>query len=191
MKKYKVSIQGMTCVGCEVHVKTALKNIGAENIKTSYRQGETAFDIAESIEIENIEKAMEQTNYQIEKIEEIFSQPSPILKNEKEYDYDFLIIGSGSAAFSAAIKATEYGAKVGMVERETIGGTCVNIGCVPSKTLIRAGSINHLAKDNPFNGLNTMAGKVDLKALMTQKDELVDELRNQKYVDLIDEYGFA
>ena len=45
------------------------------------------------------------------------------LKNEKDYDYDFLIIGSGSAAFSAAIKATEYGARVGMVERDTIGGT--------------------------------------------------------------------
>jgi Pyruvate/2-oxoglutarate dehydrogenase complex, dihydrolipoamide dehydrogenase (E3) component, and related enzymes len=112
------------------------------------------------------------------------------LKNEKDYDYDFLIIGSGSAAFSAAIKATEYGARVGMVERDTIGGTCVNIGCVPSKTLIRAGSINQLVKENPFNGLKTTAGEVDLKALVKQKDELVDTLRQQKYIDLIDEYGF-
>ena len=190
MKKYKISIQGMTCTSCEEHVTRALKNIGAKDIKTSYREGKTEFDLADTVEIENIKKAIEQTHYQIEKIEEISSQPVLALKNEKDYDYDFLIIGSGSAAFSAAIKATEYGVRVGMVERDTIGGTCVNIGCVPSKTLIRAGSINQLVKENPFNGLKTTAGEVDLKALVKQKDELVDTLRQQKYIDLIDEYGF-
>ena len=106
-----------------------------------------------------------------------------------EGDYDLLIIGSGGSAFSAAIKAIEYGAKVAMIERGTVGGTCVNIGCVPSKTLLRAGEINHLAKVNPFTGLQTSAGEVELAPLIKQKDELVSELRNQKYVDLIDEYG--
>src|SRR5690625_2852581 len=77
-----------------------------------------------------------------------------------------------------------------MVERHTIGGTCVNVGCVPSKTLLRAGTINHLAKKNPFHGLNTMAGEVDLKSLVKQKDELVSGMRQEKYIDLIDEYGF-
>ncbi|GEK90262.1 mercuric reductase [Alkalibacterium putridalgicola] len=190
MKKYKVSIQGMTCASCENHVTMALENIGAKDIKTNYRQGETEFNLSESVEINSIEKAIEQSNYQIEKIEKIASQSNLILKNEKEYDYDFLIIGSGSAAFSAAIQATKYGAKVGMVERHTIGGTCVNVGCVPSKTLLRAGTINHLAKKNPFHGLNTMAGEVDLKLLVKQKDELVSGMRQEKYIDLIDEYGF-
>merc|ERR1712093_808303 len=76
------------------------------------------------------------------------------------------------------------------IERGTVGGTCVNIGCVPSKTLLRAGEINHLAKVNPFTGLQTSAGEVELAPLIKQKNELVSELRNQKYVDLIDEYGF-
>lgn len=107
-----------------------------------------------------------------------------------EGDYDLVIIGSGGAAFSAAIKAVEYGAKVAVVERGTIGGSCVNIGCVPSKTLLRAGEINHLAKSNPFNGLNTSAGSVELKQIIEQKDQLVNELRNAKYVNLIEEYGF-
>src|SRR5699024_4670787 len=49
---------------------------------------------------------------------------------------------------------------------------------------------NQLVKENPFNGLKTTAGEVDLKALVKQKDELVDTLRQQKYIDLIDEYGF-
>lgn len=105
-------------------------------------------------------------------------------------DYDLVIIGSGGAAFSAAIKAVEYGAKVAVVERGTIGGTCVNIGCVPSKTLLRAGEINHLAKSNPSSGLNTSAGQVNLKQIIEQKDKLVNELRNAKYVNLIEEYGF-
>ncbi|MFL0470296.1 FAD-dependent oxidoreductase, partial [Staphylococcus cohnii] len=48
---------------------------------------------------------------------------------------------------------------------------------------------NHLAKVNPFTGLQTSAGEVELAPLIKQKDELVSELRNQKYVDLIDEYG--
>src|SRR5690625_4073288 len=104
MKKYKVSIQGMTCTRCEEQVTTALKNISAKDIKTSYRERKTEFDLAYTVEIEKIEKAIEQTNYQIEKIEEISSQAVLTLKNEEDYDYDFLIIGSGSAAFSAAIK---------------------------------------------------------------------------------------
>ena len=103
---------------------------------------------------------------------------------------DYIIIGSGGAAFSSAIEAVKYGAKVAMIERGTIGGTCVNIGCVPSKTLLRAGEINHLAKNNPFVGLHTSAGEVDLAPLIKQKNELVDDLRNSKYVDLIDDYGF-
>src|SRR5699024_9190494 len=71
-----------------------------------------------------------------------------------------------------------------------VGGTCVNIGCVPSKTLLKAGEINHLAKNNPFIGLHTSASDVDLAPLIKQKNELVSDLRNRKYIDLIDEYGF-
>ncbi|GGI96473.1 hypothetical protein GCM10010885_02730 [Alicyclobacillus cellulosilyticus] len=104
---------------------------------------------------------------------------------------DLLIIGSGGAAFAAAIQAVSYGAKVAMVERGTIGGTCVNIGCVPSKTLLRAGEINHLAIRHPFQGLTTSAGPVELGQLVDQKRELVERLRQQKYVDLLDEYGIS
>src|SRR5699024_8853619 len=105
-------------------------------------------------------------------------------------DYDLLIIGSGGAAFSAAIKASENGAKVAMVERGTVGGTCVNIGCVPSKTMLRAGDINGLAQNHLFNGLQTGAGAVNLAKLIEQKDELVSQMRQEKYIDLIHEYGF-
>ena len=105
-------------------------------------------------------------------------------------EYDLAIVGSGSAAFAAAIRARDLGARVAMVERGTLGGTCVNTGCVPSKTLLRASEIYHQVKHHPFAGLETKAGKVDLHALVAQKDALVNALRRQKYEDLVDTYGW-
>lgn len=186
-KKISMKVSGMTCMGCEEHVAVALENIGAKNVEASFRHGEVLFELPDDTGIESAKKAIDEAKYQPGEIEEISSQENVVLGNEG--DYDLLIIGSGGSAFSAAIKAIEYGAKVAMIERGTVGGTCVNIGCVPSKTLLRAGEINHLAKVNPFTGLQTSAGEVELAPLIKQKDELVSELRNQKYVDLIDEYG--
>lgn len=188
MKKYRVKINGMTCTGCEQHIDFALTSIGAKNIETSFRRGESVFELPDGLDAEQVKLAITQAKYQPEHVEEI-SSPKNVVVDHKD-DYDLLIIGSGGAAFSAAIKSIEYGAKVGMIERGTVGGTCVNIGCVPSKTLLKAGEINHLAKVNQFTGLQTSAGEVDLASLVNQKDELVSELRNQKYIELIDEYGF-
>ena len=188
MNKYKVNIEGMTCTGCEKHVESALESIGAKNTEANFHRGEVVFELPNGIEVESAKRAINEANYQTGEIEELLQQENVVLGTKG--NYDLLIIGSGGAAFSAAIKAIEYGAKVGMIERGTIGGTCVNIGCVPSKTLLRAGEINHLAKINPFIGLQTSAGEVELAPLIKQKNELVSELRNQKYVDLIDEYGF-
>lgn len=188
MDPYRLPIQGMTCTGCEGHVEKALKGIGATNIQADYRRSEARFELPGGLEAERAITALEGTNYKPGKIEKL-SEHRRIVSDEKR-DYDFLIIGSGSAAFSAAIKAVESGAKVGMIERGTVGGTCVNTGCVPSKTLLRAGEINRMAQTNPFTGLQTAAGEVALAPLMEQKNELVRTLRNQKYINLIQEYGF-
>ncbi len=105
-------------------------------------------------------------------------------------DYDLAIIGSGAAAFAAAIRATNLGARVAIIERDIVGGTCVNVGCIPSKALLTAADAHHRAGQHPFAGLPTTAGPVDLTTLVAQKDELVAGLRQTKYVDLADEYGF-
>ena len=104
--------------------------------------------------------------------------------------YDLAIVGSGSAAFSAAIHATELGARVVMVERGTVGGTCVNVGCIPSKAELAAAAHRHRAAHNPFPGVETSADGIDLAALVGGKDELVRSLRQEKYLDLVDHYGF-
>ncbi len=104
--------------------------------------------------------------------------------------YDLAVIGAGSAGFSAAIAAAEEGAHVALVGGGTIGGTCVNVGCVPSKTLIRATETLHRAKTaSRFAGIEASARVVDWSALVAQKDELVAGLRQAKYVDLLPEYN--
>ncbi len=92
------------------------------------------------------------------------------------------IIGSGGAAFAAAIRAAEEGASVTMIERGTLGGTCVNVGCVPSKIMLRAAHIRHLREASPFDaGIGRAAAAVDRPALVRQQQDRVAELRHDKY----------
>lgn len=102
----------------------------------------------------------------------------------KDGDYDLVTIGGGSAAFAAAIKAAELGAKVAIIEKGTIGGTCVNIGCVPSKTLIKAAELCYHSAYPSFEGLTACPPPSDWRRVVQQKDELVASLRQGKYVDV-------
>lgn len=105
--------------------------------------------------------------------------------------YDLMVIGSGSAAFAAAITATGAGRSVALVEAHTVGGTCVNVGCVPSKALLSAAHAHQRALHAPYAGVATSASAPDLGAIVAQKDRLVEELRRSKYLDLAHEYGFT
>jgi len=104
--------------------------------------------------------------------------------------YDLAIIGSGGGAFAAAIHATGLGKKVVMVERGTVGGTCVNTGCVPSKALLAAADARQVASDDRFPGIGTSAAPVDMAALIGGKRDLVESMRAEKYVGLVTEYGW-
>jgi len=104
--------------------------------------------------------------------------------------YDLAIIGSGSAAFATAITASRKGASVIMVERGTVGGTCVNVGCIPSKALLAAAEARHVALDDRFPGIATDAQAVDMAALVAGKNDIVEMLRHEKYEELAGIYGF-
>ena len=105
-------------------------------------------------------------------------------------DYDLAIIGSGAAAFAAAITAVEGGARVAMIERGETGGTCVNTGCIPSKALLAAAAARHSAAAQVFPGIATQAGPVDMAALIREKGDLVAGIRAEKYTDLAAAYGW-
>ncbi len=105
-------------------------------------------------------------------------------------EYDLVVVGSGGAAMSAAITARQADKTVLLVEAGTLGGTCVNVGCVPSKTLLHISAHRAAAAANPYAGAPTSVGPVDLAGLIGQKDELVAHLRRDKYAAVADAYGF-
>ena len=109
-----------------------------------------------------------------------------------EHPYDLAIIGSGGAAFAAAIAARRKDRRVVMVERGRIGGTCVNAGCVPSKALLAAAQARHVAAEagQRFPGISSTAGPVDPVALLVGKQALVEQLQAHKYIDLAAAYGW-
>ncbi len=103
--------------------------------------------------------------------------------------YDLIVIGAGSAGFSAAITAAESGAQVVLIGHGTIGGTCVNVGCVPSKFMIRAAQTQFDAREaSRFAGIHAEADVTDWPALVQAKRDLVGALRQKKYIDILPQY---
>ncbi len=191
--RLRLPIAGMTCAECERHVSAALREAGAGEVAASFRRGEARFAAPASIDPQAFVAAVANTPYRPGRVETLTGQPAPRPADRGAGDhYDLAIVGSGGGAFAAAIKAVGQGARVVMIERGTLGGTCVNVGCIPSKTQLHAGELLWQAGHHPFRdkGIPTQAGAVDLPALVAQKDALVAALRQEKYTDLIDEYGW-
>lgn len=104
-----------------------------------------------------------------------------------KFDCDLLILGAGSAAFAAALRARELGKTAVMIEERTVGGTCANRGCLPSKNLIEAAKLIHQARHPRYPGLNSRAMDIDFQALIEQKDQIVRDYRHKKYQSLVDD----
>ncbi len=102
-----------------------------------------------------------------------------------EQRVDLLILGSGSTAFAAAIKAAELGKTAVMTESRQIGGTCVNRGCLPSKDLIEAARIYWEAAHPRFPGLGAKKLDLDFRALIGGKDEIIHSYRDKKYMSIL------
>ncbi len=182
----RMAIEGMTCDHCERSVALALERGGAEDVEVSYRQGEAVFRGGED---SALGQAVREAGYRPGAIESLESVSVPRSGNGSS-DYDLLVLGSGSAAFAAAIRASDHGARVALVEAGTVGGTCVNVGCIPSKAALRAAELQHLAGSTSIPGLDLTAWPPDLEQIVAWKDELVSALRQEKYVDLVEAYGF-
>ena len=100
-------------------------------------------------------------------------------------EFDLVILGSGSTAFAAALRAAERGKTAAMTEVRTLGGTCVNRGCLPSKNLIEAAKILYDAKTPRYPGLSSASMSFDFRTLIEQKDEVIEEYRGKKYQSII------
>ena len=101
--------------------------------------------------------------------------------------YDLVIIGGGAGAFAAAIKANELGAKTAFINAGLpLGGTCVNVGCVPSKTLLHAAELVHTAKHHNVPGIELSVNTTDYAAVVADELALVEKLRGEKYEQVLD-----
>ncbi len=99
---------------------------------------------------------------------------------------DLIIIGSGSTAFAAALRAVDYGAKVLLFEKSALGGTCINWGCIPSKTLIHAALFNHEAGRGSLIGLGSSSGAApDGERLARLRESVVAGLRQERYLNVL------
>lgn len=184
MSSLELKISGMTCESCARHVREALTQAGATEAQVDWRAGRAVVE-ANGAGTAQLAEALESTKY---RVQQIIERGGPV--DESEYEYDLAIIGSGGGAFAAAIGARRRELRVIMIERATVGGTCVNVGCIPSKALLAAAESQHRGAHSRFPGITTDAAPVDMGQLVAAKDEIVGELRQSKYVELADEYGF-
>ncbi len=106
-------------------------------------------------------------------------------------EFDIAIIGRGTAAFSAAIKASEIttgGAKIAMIGYGPMGGTCVNVGCIPSKYILEVAKVYHKMKNSPFPGIESKYSSLDFKKVMETIKSLTWGERQSKYEEVLKFY---
>lgn len=183
-------IEGMTCDGCSRHVTEALKNVPGvvEAQVPGWRSGQATVVAETNVTDEVLTNAVRDAGYRAVVRERRALEGERRAPKAEGADFDLMIIGGGSAAFAAAIKAAELGASVAIIEAGTIGGTCVNIGCVPSKTLIKAAEVCYKSAYPKFEGLTACPPPADWQRVVQQKDELVAALREGKYLGVLDAY---
>ena len=195
-----LKITGMTCDSCAVHVKDALEKVpGVQAADVSYAKGSAKLAIEVGTSPDALTAAVAGLGYRATLADApSVSTPGGLLdkmrdllgRNDKTGSSGALhivVVGSGGAAMAAALKAVEQGARVTLIERGTIGGTCVNVGCVPSKIMIRAAHIAHLRRESPFDGgIAATTPTIQRTALLAQQQARVDELRHAKYEGILE-----
>ena len=178
----QLKITGMTCDSCAVHVREALEGVpGVREARVSYPDARAQIALEREVPLDRLVQAVADRGYGAMPLE----GDTAVLTGDEE-GLHIAVIGSGGAAMAAALKATELGAHVTLIERGTIGGTCVNIGCVPSKIMIRAAHVAHLRKESPFDaGLPPAPAAVLRGLLLAQQQGRVEALRRAKYEDIL------
>jgi mercuric reductase len=99
--------------------------------------------------------------------------------------FDLVVLGAGSTAFAAALRAAEFGKTVALTESRVLGGTCANRGCLPSKNLIEAAKILYESTHPRYPGLRPASMELDFTALIAQKDEIIQGYRAKKYQSIV------
>lgn len=213
--KYELQIEGMTCLACAKALEQALAALpGVQQGSVSYATQRGYVTGDERVTPEALRRAVAQAGYHATvhgdagaagtvvtdahhpAVAPAYPAPrgtrtpatAPAEDDGAAADYDLLIIGTGGAGMAAAIRASELGVTAAIVEQgDVVGGTCVNVGCIPSKNLIEAAHHYHAARSG-FPGIAPCEPQLAWDAVLRQKRELVQSLRQQKYLDVLEAY---
>ncbi len=196
----------MTCADCAHRISRALERVdGVTSAQVDYRDGIAQVDVANAVSPDLLIAAVERAGYRAELVPAAQAPALPVLPASRHAasrqvagpsrqdgddgaaDFDVLIIGTGGAGVAAAIQSAGMGGKVAIVEAGILGGTCVNVGCIPSKNLIEVAAHYHAAKQG-FQGIAPCLPELDWSSVVEQKDALVAELRQAKYADVLASY---
>jgi len=91
--------------------------------------------------------------------------------------FDVIVIGGGIGGYTCAIRASELGKSVALVEQREIGGTCLNRGCIPTKALLRSAEVYELLKNSKDFGIDAENASFDVSRMHERKDDVVSKLR--------------
>jgi len=183
MNKLNIQITGMTCDHCAQSAQDALNTLDGVNASVSFDEGLAKVETQGDVDSSLLLKAVESKGYSAT----LISDNDNVATGGGGSNLHVAIVGTGSGAFAAAIKAVEQGAQVTIIESaDIIGGTCVNIGCVPSKIMIRGAHIAHIQGQHNFAGVPFNKPAIDRKAMVRQQQEWVENLRHAKYESILE-----
>jgi mercuric reductase len=183
MTTVNLRITGMTCNHCARTVEQTLNALPGVAARVSYIEGTAEVETRNGVRLDRVLSAVADKGYGASLLDGDTNQRRT---GDSTGSLQIVIIGSGSGAFAGAIHAAAEGATVMMIESGTLGGTCVNVGCVPSKIMIRGAHIAHLQSDHPFDGIERHVPDIDRAHLVVQQQARVEELRYAKYQQILE-----
>lgn len=184
MERIDFRAEGMTCEHCALTIEQLLrKTQGVHSAHVSFSSKSGQVNLSGQTSFEELRRNVKEVGYDLLPIaKDSLAETSPSVAQSLRH---IVIIGGGSGAFAAAIRASDLGARVTIVERGMIGGTCVNVGCVPSKILIRQAQHIHQSMVPPFAGIVGTKPEFSSSLLEKQREERVFQLREEKYSRLL------
>jgi dihydrolipoamide dehydrogenase len=93
-----------------------------------------------------------------------------------EQNFDVVILGGGSGGYAAALRSAQLGKSVALIEKDKLGGTCLHRGCIPTKALLHSAEVADVVKDAAHYGINAQFGSIDMNAVNSYRDGIVDKL---------------
>ncbi len=195
LQEQTLRVTGMTCDACAHHVQQALRDVpGVRSVQVDYPAGSARLTSVGVPSLDMLNAALPK-NYRVQARDDDGRIGATVPGGSSSHPardgsgagLHVAVIGTGGAAMAAALRAAERGARVTVIERSTVGGTCVNIGCVPSKIMIRAAHVAHTRRHSPFDdGISASVPAIRRDVLLAQQQARVEELRHAKYENILD-----